>query len=393
MGGLQCIIAIRMMKTFALLLIMALAANAIPFPEDEVVPELYQGDSPTDYSDAKSRVESLMAVGKTDKDCREMAKTSKTAVEDAVSASQKTLDALKDGSQCKDEGQALVSTSKTALDDAKSKVTSSKKAHEDAKNADVDFGKRTLSSLDPGNCATFFSSPAYTDAVAKRDSAKAAAKAKAECLCTTKKEHEKTWEAATKDKDTQAKDWKQSHLLVCVLDHTSQSDCKIPATPVVKKPTIVAEAANADCSSSGLDNPNNYPTVSTDGFALQTCVQDCGTTSSGVKGNRVCDDTYTHVSDPKECPKWCKSKGTYSKFMLAWPTQSKTECWCCNTLDKADGGVDHEKLALSECAGGKKTSGLNGNSNGGCSGTPKGTFIKDGFLLGGWCTGAVYKLS
>merc|ERR1711988_2030910 len=101
MGGLQCIIAIRMMKTFALLLIMALAANAIPFPEDEVVPELYQGDSPTDYSDAKSRVESLMAVGKTDKDCREMAKTSKTAVEDAVSASQKTLDALKDGSQCK----------------------------------------------------------------------------------------------------------------------------------------------------------------------------------------------------------------------------------------------------------------------------------------------------
>jgi len=136
--------------------------------------------------------------------------------------------------------------------------------------------------------------------------------------------------------------------------------------------------------------PPTTPGIKTnDGYMFETCIQDCGTTSKGVVGNRVCDDKQKGVKDPKECPVWCKGMG-YKKFMLACPTSATTECWCCNTFDKANGGVDHEILQTSECTGGTKTSGLNGNSNGGCSGTPTGTFEVDGYFLGGWCTGAAY---
>jgi len=126
-----------------------------------------------------------------------------------------------------------------------------------------------------------------------------------------------------------------------------------------------------------------------DGYLFETCIQDCGTTSKGVAGNRVCDDKQKGVDDPKKCPVWCKGMG-YKKFMLACPSGGTTECWCCNSVDKANGGKDHELLDTSECTGGAMTSGLNGNQNSQCSGTPRNTFIVDGYYLGGWCRGALY---
>jgi hypothetical protein len=124
--------------------------------------------------------------------------------------------------------------------------------------------------------------------------------------------------------------------------------------------------------------------------SFETCIQDCGKTGSGVEGNRVCDDKQKGVKDPRECPKWCKSMN-YKRFMLACPQSSTTECWCCNHIDKANGGKEHEKLRTSECTGGKMTSGLTNNKNGHCSGMPKGTFEKHGYYLGGKCRGALYK--
>merc|ERR1711957_306189 len=175
-------------------------------------------------------------------------------------------------------------------------------------------------------------------------------------------------------------DWKQAHEVLCALDQTTT--CTVPTCPAVTQPTLAAGVADEVCSAKPSTD---------DGYQFETCVQDCSTTSSGIAGNRVCDDVQTTVPDPRACPVHCKSLN-YNKFMLACPTAGKIECWCCNTLDLANDGREHEKLAQSECTGGEMTSGINSNDNGHCSGTPTGTFIQHGYFLGGYCRGALYNI-
>ena len=71
---------------------------------------------------------------------------------------------------------------------------------------------------------------------------------------------------------------------------------------------------------------------------------------------------------------------------LTCPREPLIYCICCNELDQnsegGDGRIDDE-----ECSGGALTSGINGNSQGACSGISaadegSGGYVQDGYPLG-----------
>merc|ERR1712216_440848 len=110
------------MRAILIVAVLALAVNAIP--SSDVVPETeFFDESAADYTKAKATVQSLLEAGKNDKACRDLATSSKKAIEDDVKADQKILDALPDGSDCAKKGQALVTTTKTEADKAAKAVT------------------------------------------------------------------------------------------------------------------------------------------------------------------------------------------------------------------------------------------------------------------------------
>ena len=71
---------------------------------------------------------------------------------------------------------------------------------------------------------------------------------------------------------------------------------------------------------------------------------------------------------------------------MACPMDKAFECWCCDEID--DG---NERLKDSECFGGHLDSGITGNTQRHCTGTPTGTYGVDNFGLGGACRVAVYS--
>jgi len=251
------------MRTIIILAAVALAVNAIP--SNDVVPEselFVDGSDP--YASAKSTVQSLMEAGKSDQQCRDLATSSKKAIQDNVDADQKILDALPDGSECAKKGQDLVKSTKDESDKAAKAEKDAKTAYDKAAKADVDFGSINYNQLSPGQCGTFFNHPSYTKAKAASDAAKkkydtakgaataakqsyadavaSAAARKSRCLCKTKKEHDAAWKKVKASKSNAAIDWDTAHKVECVLDKTPVSKCKIPAEPKVTNPKITKDA-------------------------------------------------------------------------------------------------------------------------------------------------------
>jgi hypothetical protein len=257
-----------MIRELSAIVLVAAIASAIPTndvtPEDTLVE--YDVDSRRhDYEHARKHIQTLMETGKTDKECRDLATASKKAVEDDVKADQKILDALPDGSDCKKEGQGLVSSSQSSLTKAKSDKDDAKKKLDKTKAANVDFGSFPYNQLTPGQCGTFFNHAAYKNAKSALDKAQtaynkadgaqqaaqaaydqavaAASNAKMECLCRAKKAYDHGWKEVKKTTPKAGVDWKTAHDIICVLDGTPVSKCKVPAQPTVKKPKLDPEAA------------------------------------------------------------------------------------------------------------------------------------------------------
>merc|ERR1712022_72917 len=108
-----------MLKPVCLILMLAYV-SAVPYTEDLVIPEseLVQSASTSEYAAAKKHLNELMASGKDDQQCRDLASASKQEVKDAVENTQKILDALSDGSDCANLGQKQVQDTKSAFDTA-----------------------------------------------------------------------------------------------------------------------------------------------------------------------------------------------------------------------------------------------------------------------------------
>merc|ERR1712036_114942 len=137
-----------------------------------------------------------------------------------------------------------------------------------ASSASVTFGSRTFSSLTEGKCESFYSSTSYTTAestynaaVIARTKAKgayeqtitnlatavaAAAKAKKECLCKTRTDHEAAFGKHSAANAANQKAWNFACKLECVLD--KKTSCTCSAAPMCKRAKVTAEVKEGDCS-------------------------------------------------------------------------------------------------------------------------------------------------
>merc|ERR1711998_301775 len=209
---------------------------------------------------AKATITELIASGKSKNACSNLANTAKKDVTDSVAASQKVVAGMPNGDQCKNEGAPLITKAnddKTKADNAESDAL---KKLNDAKGAQIDFGKFTVSSLKEGQCGSFFNTQVWKDAKnkiknadtaytkAKTTAKDAAAKLVKKCQCDSKKAIEK----AIKDLNEKSKAanqaaWTKAYHMDCVLAGTPASKCSIPALPKVQ-PVPFGAGVKDSCS-------------------------------------------------------------------------------------------------------------------------------------------------
>merc|ERR1711871_1622303 len=286
MGALLIIASViarkMMMKIFAVIAV-AVSVSAIPSP-DSVVPEmdLIQTSAiESAHAEAKAAVESMIKAGKDEGACADLAAATIKEVEDAVNGHQKILDSLDTGGDCPQEGQEEVDDANDALEKAKADKKNADDAAIAAANADVDFAAVAYESLTPGQCADFFSDPAYLAAVSAKEAAEKAAteaagavtaaeaaletakeaqkKAINRCRCRVKVSYDKAWEAANANNEAYEKAYTKGKHMQCVLAGTPPASCSVGAIPKVKAITL-ADGVNeaSDCPSTFTDPVISY---------------------------------------------------------------------------------------------------------------------------------------
>merc|ERR1712072_68708 len=222
---------------------------------DSVVPEdaLFALDD--DLSEARSTLTSLQQAGKSWKECEQLVKDDKAEVEANVKNAQKIINSLEVGHQCTAVSKKA-DDEKTEAKRTEDDVAKKKTEETAAKDAMVDFGSRTFSSLKKGDCGVFFTHKNYLSAKAnaakaaharkeaegaavqaKKVMEKAVAQAKADtqkCLCDTKFAHSKALKEGKANDAVNEKLWVRAHKLECVLK--GQTSCKIPPVPSITAP-------------------------------------------------------------------------------------------------------------------------------------------------------------
>merc|ERR1711998_301573 len=235
-------------------LVMVASVTAAPtlldkHPADGIVPEselqLFQTDAGdiTTLAEAKEHIQALMKVGKTEKQCLEMAEAGEDAVKHAVKTEQAILDVLPDGKECLTKGDKEVEAARVDHHEAKKNTKVKKTIYHEAKTAMVHFSfpLDVLDNTDDmealiKNYHTYKNADrtksqakvkyevtqgVETAAHHAHQGAKEAAKiSKHTCLCQTKQTHHKAFAAATKNVDTKENEmeWRKAHLLKCALE-------------------------------------------------------------------------------------------------------------------------------------------------------------------------------
>merc|ERR1711985_7889 len=238
-------------------------------PIDNVVPEESLIDNEYIYPDdeahatAQRKVNELLQSGKSDADCRKLAKSTADDVIKSVAAQQAALNKMGRGSQCNVEGSSLIAAAVKSESAAESNLKSKRTAYENAKAKKFNFGDFSYNTLTEGQCGTFFNSAVWKSAKASVAAAKsamdkaqgavaqakkdladakaAAAKMVATCKCNVKKLHAKTiTDFNSSVNAANMKAWKLAAHLVCVLDHKTTNQCTVPTLPTVKAVTLDA---------------------------------------------------------------------------------------------------------------------------------------------------------
>merc|ERR1711924_429179 len=231
------------------ILVLSLAiiyATASPMAEDHIIPEESLFALDDDLSEAQQKVNEMTAAGKSDKDCRKLVTETRKDIETNVNTCQKTMDALPNGKECPSRGQKGVKTATEAKDKA---------------------DKHYKYTVTEGKCESFYTSSSYTTAeatykaaVTARTTAKgaaeqadkelkaaieAAAKAKKECECQVKKDHEDKFTKLSAADAANKKAWEFACKVECVLD--GKSNCRCSAAPQCKKAKLTAAVNSAMC--------------------------------------------------------------------------------------------------------------------------------------------------
>jgi hypothetical protein len=235
---------------------------------DEIVPEesLYALDD--DLAEAQQTVNDMTAAGKSDKDCRKLVEETRKEVQTTVDSCQNIMDSLPKGDSCPEQGQDGVKKATEAKSKADKHLAHTITEVTKASSTKVEFGSRTFSSLTEGKCESFYSSGAYVTAKASytatvtaktraegaAEEAKkalatavaAAKKAKHECECKVKGNHEDMFSTHSASDAANQKAWSFACKVECVLD--GKTACKCSAAPKCKRAKVTAAVDAAHCA-------------------------------------------------------------------------------------------------------------------------------------------------
>ena len=92
------------------------------------------------YQQAASEITVLLQQGSDDSACADLAKNLEDEVTSAVETANKQLDALDDGSDCKNEGQEALAAAQSAADEAHKAAADAASAAQAATESEVEFG-------------------------------------------------------------------------------------------------------------------------------------------------------------------------------------------------------------------------------------------------------------
>merc|ERR1711959_405723 len=129
-------------------------------PIDNVVPEEslidYEYIHPDDeaHATAQRKVNELLQSGKSDADCRKLAKSTADDVIKSVAAQQAALNKMGRGSQCNVEGSSLIAAAVKSESAAESNLKSKRTAYENAKAKKFNFGDFSYNTLTEGQCGS-----------------------------------------------------------------------------------------------------------------------------------------------------------------------------------------------------------------------------------------------
>merc|ERR1712093_502757 len=325
------------------ILVLSLAiiyATASDMAEDHIIPEESLFALDDDLSEAQQKINEMTAAGKSDKDCRKLVTETRKDVEANVNNCQKTLYALPRGQSCPAQGQDDVKSATEAKSKADKHVTHCAGQVTKAASASVNFGSRTFSSLTEGKCSSFYSSTTYTTATTTYNSAvtahtkakgaaaeaatalknaiAAAAKAKHECECRVKADHESKFTQLSAADAANKKAWEFACKVECVLD--GKTSCRCPAAPQCKKAKLTAAVNSAMCVAAKKkdDCPVGYTQVGTK-------------TKNNDYGGACLGQTFGKTM--QQCEARCKAKKGCVSFMygaIAQHGHKAGKCELCN---------------------------------------------------------------
>jgi len=259
-----------------LVIFLSLAIAATAIPSDYAPEETLIGAEA--HAEAQARVNALLAAGKTDSACRDLAQADIKAVENDVKTQQNILKNLPDGKSCNAEGQKEVTKAKNTKKKADKTLKRAKEAESKALHAPLKY-KTTLGAVEEGkNCVVEHTDTHFKAAKKDHDKAvkdrqgaagkakqaqtsldnaiKAAANEKHACLCRTQAAHAKAWAAATKKQKHNDIAYQKGKNMLCVLNGKSLGQCKKHSAPKLKEPKITADAKNAKCPSKQASRQN-----------------------------------------------------------------------------------------------------------------------------------------
>lgn len=217
--------------------------------------------------DVKAQVASLKKKGATEKDCKDLAKTTCKEVEDEVSKSQKIVDKLKSGKSCVGIGKKTILKAKIHVKKIKTLYYKAKKVVKQTSEAKISFATQRFSTLKAGKCGFIFNSRSYLSAKLQHRRAvktvtiylarlKEASqivvnlvmqsfRQMKKCFCKVKKIRNSTWKvvSSASARARQVKAHAKCKMMQCVLSGKSlkSSKCK-GSLPKLKIKKLVKEA-------------------------------------------------------------------------------------------------------------------------------------------------------
>merc|ERR1712167_141375 len=187
----------------------------------------------------------LLQETRSDNACKKLATSTINEITRSINTNQKMLNRLYTGHKCHTEGV---------------KAQNAAKKYNKTRNAQVDFGRYTFSSLRENSCGAFYREGNYRRAKtnyknaknaqtrahgahkqatkAHKDAVAAAKRQQKNCRCRVKKQHSKSWGTANKNNGANAKAWKKAKHMLCVLSGTPQNRCNTGGLRKLSKPKL-----------------------------------------------------------------------------------------------------------------------------------------------------------